>query len=257
MTFHALRGTRSFMQSNKFVSKWLTAVSPLIIGHRGASAYKPENTMASFQLAAEQGADGVEFDVRLSADGQVIVIHDALVDRTTDGHGAIAEMTLAQIREFDAGDGEHLPTLAELFETVGDSLLYNIEIKEYQWRNRGLETAVSALIQQYNLQNQVIISTFSPIALRRAQKAVAGTVPTALCRLLERKYQHYMYHLIDGEADHPKHTMIDEQYMAWAKKRGYRTNTWTVDDTAEAQRLAKLGVHGIITNTPDVIREAL
>lgn len=255
MTFHAERGTRSFMQSNKFTSKWLTAVSPLIIGHRGASAYKPENTMASFQLAVKQGADGVEFDVRLSADGQVIVIHDALVDRTTDGHGTIAEMTLAQIREFDAGDGERIPTLAELFETMGDNLLYNIEIKDYQWRNRGLETAVSALIHQHNLQDQVIISTFSPIALRRAQKAAAGTIPTALCR--REGYTRYMHHFADGEADHPNHTMVDEQYMAWAKKRGYRTNTWTVNDPAEAQRLAKLGVHGIITNTPDIIRKVV
>ena len=245
------------MKTNTVDSKWLTAVSPLLIGHRGASGYRPENTMAAFQLAAEQGADGIEFDVRLSADGQVVIIHDELVDRTTNGHGLVSEMELAQLRTLDAGDGEQIPTLVQLFETMGDSLLYNIEIKEYQWRNKGLETAVFNLIQQYNLQNHVIISTFSPFALRRAQKAVAGTVPTALCRLLEWKYQHHMYHFIDGDADHPKHTMIDEQYMAWAKKRGYRTNTWTVDDPAEAQRLAKLGVHGIITNTPDVIRGAL
>ena len=235
--------------------KWLTAVSPLIIGHRGASGYKPENTMASFQLAAAQNADGIEFDVRLSLDGEVIIIHDALVDRTTDGHGLIAEMSLAQIREFDAGDGERLPTLAELFATMGDSLLYNIEIKEYQWRDRGLETAVSALISQHNLQNRVIISTFSPIALRRAQKAAVGTFPTALCR--REGYTRYMHHFADGEADHPSHTMIDAQYMAWAKKRGYRTNTWTVNDPAEAQRLVALGVHGLITNTPDIIRGAI
>ncbi len=235
--------------------KWLTAVTPLIIGHRGASAYKPENTMAAFQLAAEQGADGIEFDVRLSLDGQVIIIHDALVDRTTNGRGIIAEMPLSQIREFDAGDGERIPTLAELFETMGDNLLYNIEIKEYQWRDRGLETAVSTLIRQHNLQNRVLISTFSPIALRRAQKAANGLFPTALCRL--EGYTRYLHHFADGEADHPRHTMVDKRYMAWAKKRGYRTNVWTVDDPAEAQRLVKLGVHGIITNTPDRIREVL
>lgn len=242
---------------NTVNSKWLTAVSsPLIIGHRGASGYKPENTMAAFQLAAEQGADGIEFDVRLSADGHIVIIHDGLVDRTTNGNGFVSEMSLAQIRALDAGDGERIPTLVELFETMGDSLLYNIEIKEYQWRNKGLETAVFALIQQHNLQDKVIISTFSPIALRRAQKAVGGTIPTALCRE-EVGFQQHLYRLVDGEADHPQHTMIDAQYMAWAKKRGYRTNTWTVNDPAEAQRLAKLGVHGIITNTPDVIREAM
>lgn len=212
--------------------------------------------MAAFQLAAEQGADGIEFDVRLSSDGHIVIIHDLLVDRTTDGHGSISEMPLAQIREFNAGDGERIPTLVELFETMGDSLLYNVEIKEYQWRNKGLETAVTALIHQHNLQDKVIISTFSPIALRRAQKAVNGTIPTALCRF-EAGVQHHLYRLVDGEADHPHHTMIDAQYMAWAKKRGYRTNTWTVNDPAEAQRLAKLGVHGIITNTPDTIREAV
>ncbi len=231
--------------------KWLTAVTPLIIGHRGASAYKPENTMASFRLAAAQQADGIEFGVRRSQDGEVIIIHDALVDRTTDGHGAIAEMTLAQIREFDAGEGEQIPTLDELFATMGDSLLYNIEIKEYQWRDRGLETAVYALINRHSLQNNVLISTFSPIALRRVQKAVAGAVPTALCR--REGYTRYMHHFADGDADHPSHTMIDEKYMAWAKKRGYRVNTWTVDDEDEARRLIKLGVNGLMSNTPDVM----
>lgn len=243
------------MKTNTVNSKWLTAVSPLIIGHRGASGYKPENTMAAFQLAAAQGADGIEFDVHLSSDRQIVIIHDERVDRTTDGHGLIANMSLAQIRELNAGDGERVPTLVELLATMGDSLLYNIEIKAYQWRDKGLETAVFALIQQHNLQDKVILSSFSPIALRRAQKAVSGTIPTALCR--DKGYQQHLYRLADGEADHPHHTMIDAPYMAWAQKRGYRVNTWTVNDSAEAQRLAKLGVHGIITNTPDVIKEAL
>ena len=107
---------------------------PLIYAHRGASALAPENTLAAFLLAQRLGADGIELDVMFTADKQLIVIHDDTVDRTTNGHGKVAEMPLAALRELDAGSyfgeafrGEKLPTLAEVYEALGGKLRINVE----------------------------------------------------------------------------------------------------------------------------------
>jgi glycerophosphoryl diester phosphodiesterase len=235
--------------------RWFGSDGTLIIGHRGASAYAPENTLAAFELAAEQRADGVELDVQLSGDGRLVIIHDFDVSRTTNGQGKVAELTVAELQAFDAGAGQKIPTLDELFELMGPRLLYNIEIKYFGWRDKGVETAVADRITAYHLENHVLVSSFNPLAVRRARRQLPHSVPVALIR--DSGLLKYGYWLADGEADHPHYSMVSEDYMAWAKKRGYQTNVWTVDDPVEAQRLARLGVNGLITNKPDLIRESL
>ncbi|MCP4425873.1 MAG: glycerophosphodiester phosphodiesterase [Chloroflexi bacterium] len=234
---------------------WLTAGKPLIIGHRGASADAPENTLAAFALAAEQGADGIELDVQLSGDGRLIIIHDFDVSRTTDGQGQVSSLTVETLQSFDAGQGQTMPTLDEVFETLGPRLLYNIEIKYFGWRSNGIEAAVADRIESHHLENRVLVSSFNPLAVRRAQRQLSRTVPTALIR--GQGFLKYGYLLADGAADHPHYSLVDEAYMAWAKKRGYRVNVWTVDDLVEARRLVNLGVHGLITNKPEALRESL
>lgn len=235
--------------------RWFGSDRPLIIGHRGASAYAPENTLAAFELAAEQGADGVELDVQLSRDGRLVILHDFDVSRTTNGQGRVAELTVAELQTFDAGKGQKIPTLDDLFEAMGPRLLYNIEIKYFGWRDRGVETAVADRIAAYQLENHVLVSSFNPLAVRRARRQLPQSVPVALIR--DGGLMQYTYFMASGEADHPYHSLVDEAYMAWAKKRGWPTNVWTVDDPVLAQRLARLGVNGLITNKPDIIREAL
>ena len=160
---------------------------PLIIAHRGSSAHAPENTLAAFQLAAEQGADAIELDVDLTRDGHAIIMHDATIDRTTDGSGAVNALTLEEIRRVDAGawksaafKGERVPLLAEVFAAVGQRVLINVEVKSTSLRSNGVEAKVAALVQQHDLFERVIISSFNPFALRRIKQIE----PRLACGLL-------------------------------------------------------------------------
>jgi glycerophosphoryl diester phosphodiesterase len=234
---------------------WHTANTPLVIGHRGASAEAPENTLAAFGLAAEQGADGVELDVRLAADGNVVVIHDDTVDRTTGGQGKVHSLTSQELQALDAGMEQGIPTLDDVFLTFGPSLLFNVELKDFGLSDGGLAVAVADRIAAYHLENQVVVSSFNPLAIRRARRHLSRTTMVAV---IWDSGPRWLRHLAaQTEADHPHYSLVDEAFMAWAREKGYRVHVWTVDEPAEALRLAALGVHGIITNKPRLIREAL
>src|SRR5919108_5142241 len=129
---------------------------PIIFAHRGASAYAPENTMAAFELALTQGTDAIELDVKLSADEQAVVIHDATVDRTTGGRGRVKDLSLAELRSLDAGRffsekyiGEKIPTLEEVFERVGERTFINVELTNYNSRRDRLVETVSTLVKKF------------------------------------------------------------------------------------------------------------
>ena len=231
---------------------WLSADRPLIIGHRGAAADAPENTLAAFTLALAQGADGVELDVQLCADGVPIIIHDTTVDRTCDGTGRVADLSLAELRLLTIDNDHPIPTLDDLFATFGRRTLYNVELKALGRGGDALAAAVARAIAAHGVAEQVLISSFSPFTLRAARRHLPPGVPLALLR--ERRATRAAHALLRAAADHPHHPLIDEALMAWARWRGLRVNAWTVDDPAEARHLLQLGVHGIITNRPGEIR---
>lgn len=238
----------------------------LNIAHRGASAVAPPNTLAAFAKAMELGADGIEFDVHLSADSVPVVIHDFAVDASTNGHGRVADMTLAQLKVLDAGvrfdpsfAGERIPTLEEVLDAAGDHLLLNVELKSTSVRDRGLERTVLAQIEQHGSSDHVLMSSFNPFSLRRARR-IAPHMPLGLLYAPDMPLplrRAWLAPLAPHQARHPQHTMVDARTMAWARKRGYRVNTWTVDEPDEMRRLIALGVDGIITDVPDVLRRVL
>ena len=240
--------------------------TPLIFGHRGASAYAPMNTLPAFELAAVLGADGIELDVHRTRDGHLAIIHDFEVDATTDGEGRVTEKTLAELKALDAGAwfgetfiGTRIPTLDEVFETVGDRLLINVEIKSEDQMTDGVEKAVADCITRHAMHQRVIVSSFNPLALARF-RGVLPDVPIGFLYALDMPIDTRVILndlSLTHEARHPHHTMIDAPYMAWAREVGSRVNTWTVNDPAEAVRLARLGVDAIITDRPDTIREAV
>ncbi len=237
------------------MSPWLTADRPLIIGHRGASADAPENTLAAFALALEQNADGIELDVQLCADGVPVIMHDDTVDRTCNGAGRVADLTLAELKMLTIANEHPIPTLDDLFAAFGRRTLYNVELKALGLSDGGLSEAVARCITAHGVANRVLISSFSPFTVLAARRHVPPVVPVALLR--ERALTRLAHGFVKAEADHPEHVLVDEALMAWARRRDLRVNVWTVDDASEAQRLVRLGVHGIITNQPGFLRAAL
>ncbi len=240
-------------------------MATLNLGHRGASAYAPENTLAAFDLAFEMGADGVELDVTLSKDGVPVVIHDDTVDRTTNGHGLIQQMTLEQIKQLDAGVkfdkycGERIPTLQEVLERVGKRGLVNIELKGTAVRDDGLEAAVARVVEKTCTVDNVLFSSFNPFALNRVAR-VLPNVPRGLLYAddlpiyLRRAWLRPLAH---PTAMHPKYTMITATFVSWARSKGYAINTWTVNEPEDMERLIGLGINAIITNKPDVLGKVL
>ena len=237
------------------MNSWTATETPLIIAHRGASADLPENTLAAFALAAEQGADGIELDVQLTADKRIVIFHDPTLERFTGSKSKVSELTLAELKTVDLGEGQTIPTLDELLEFLGPRLLYNIELKNLSLRDNGLEAAVADRIESFALLDLTLVSSFNPFSVRRARQVFHRSVPIALVRA--RGLRQYTYLLASEQADHPHHSLVDDKYMEWAKKRNYRIHAWTVDEPREARRLAELGVHGIISNKPLVIRSQI
>lgn len=243
----------------------LYPTTPAVIAHRGASAAAPENTLAAFNLAVSLGANAVELDAKLSKDGVPVAMHDPTVDRTTDGRGRVADLTLADLKKLDAGSwkdakyaGERAPTLAEVFESVGSRLWINVELTNYTSRGDGLESAVVALIQKTNLQRRVLLSSFDPFAIynvRRLNPSLPIAQLTASHMPIYLR-EAWLAPFIPHEARHPDGAQLKQKSVAYFKRRGYRVNVWTINDPADMREFVKQGVDGLITDAPDVAREA-
>ncbi len=234
---------------------------PAIWGHRGASFEAPENTLAAFELALRQGADGVELDVQLCATGEVVVLHDESLGRTTGYAALLAETPWSVVRTLDAGvrkaprfAGERIPLLAEVLAAV--PALVNVELKCEQADDRGLTAATLKVIRDAHAEERVLLSSFNPLCVLRA-RSLAPHVARALLFEEEQPWAlrtGLMAPLLGAHALHPQHTLATpERVHRWCR-RGYTVACWTVDDPALATRLHDSGVSGIITNRPDVIR---
>lgn len=252
------------------------SVRPIVLGHRGASHDRPENTLLAFQEAIRQGADGVELDVMLCGSGEVVVVHDDTLARVAGGVSGsdqpVRRTMLAELRRFDVGQGERVPTLAEVFATLGPEVLVNVELKSetlvssYDYLrlpiDDGLARAVTEVLAQagrLRSDGKTLISSFDPFQLLRFAKSAQKQVPLGFLfesgqsTLVKNLYRLPMWTLA---AVHPESKLIDGPLLRQYRRLGLRVNTWTVDDPAEVKALAAHGVSAIITNRPgDVIRQ--
>jgi len=231
---------------------WEELPRPAVIAHRGASAYKPENTLAAFNLAVQQHADAVELDAKLTADGRVVIMHDNSVDRTTNGHGLVREHTWKELSEFysdsPAAD-THIPLLAEVLEAVAPHLMVNIELTNYATPLDNLPEKVAALVQKLGVAERVWVSSFNPIALRR----FAAAMPEIPIGLLLKPHPYFVYALrglVPHRALHPHFSFVTPERVEKWHRSGKRVYVYTVDDAEEMRRLFRMGVDGIFTDDP-------
>jgi glycerophosphoryl diester phosphodiesterase len=232
---------------------------PTIFAHRGACSYSPENTIAAFELAVSQGTDAIELDAKLSADGQVVVIHDQTVDRTTGAHGRVGELALADLRRLDCGSffdaafkGERIPTLDEVFEAVGRLVYINVELTNYASMMDDLPERVAKIVRKHALEERVLFSSFNPLALLRVRRQI----PQAPTGLLAEKgrpgrlARSPLGALLGYQALHPEQTDVTPDLVKWVHRRSRRVHTYTVNLEEDMVRVFNAGVDGIFTDDP-------
>lgn len=238
---------------------------PVIFAHRGASAYAPENTLAAFELAHAQGAAAIEFDVKLSADDRPVILHDRTVDRTTDGSGRVANLTLAALRELDAGSwlsadfrGEKIPTLDEVFETIGRKLFMNVELTNYASPFDALVPTVAAAVRKHGLQERILFSSFFPHNLMRMARLLPEVPRGQL--VLPRSagwWQRIWGRLIPVRTEHYFADDVTRKLVTDVHARGRRLYAWTVNAPDQLRRLKDLGVDGVFSDDPPLALELM
>jgi glycerophosphoryl diester phosphodiesterase len=239
---------------------------PIVFGHRGACAHAPENTIASFKLAVEQGADFVELDAKLSLDGQVMVIHDQTVDRTTNGVGTVNQLTLAQLKELDAGSkfniqfaGEKIPTLDEVFKAVGKEIFVNVELTNYSSKRDDLIPKVAEVVKANQMEDRVLFSSFLPGNLKRIHSLIPQAPVAILClEGFAGIFSHSIFCLgISPKVVHPYLTDATKEMVKREHKRGRRVHVWTVNEEKDLREMINNGVDGIFTDDPLKARKLL
>lgn len=230
-----------------------------IFGHRGASGYAPENTLASFQLAADQGADGVELDVQMTKDGEIVVIHDETVDRTTTGSGLVKDLTLKQIRTLNASSGsvdypdEKVPTLDEVFDLLAPTtLIVNVELKDGRVLYPGMAERLLKMIDERNWEYRVTISSFNHISLAQIRALGSLVYTGVLFQDILFEPWHYA-HQMWATALHPHYLYVDgvPDLVDSSHASLLEVNVWTVNEVADIDRMLARDVDAIITNYPD------
>jgi glycerophosphoryl diester phosphodiesterase len=225
----------------------------LKIGHRGAMGYAPENTLGSFAKALELGVDGIELDVHVCKSGEVVVIHDERIDRTTNGKGLVKEMTLQELKGLDAGKGERILTLQEVLDFVDRRAFIDIELKA-----EGISDSVAHIMRKYIQERGwknggFMISSFDHHELKRCHD-VLPDIPFG--PILAAKPLDYarMAQDMKAEAIMPFFEFLDKNFVQDAHQRGLKVITWTVNRLDDIKKVLDMGVDGIISNFPDRLR---
>jgi glycerophosphoryl diester phosphodiesterase len=252
---------------------------PVNLAHRGASTLAPENTIEAFRLAVETGAGGLELDVHMTRDGHIVVIHDATVDRTTNGSGAVSEMTFDELRRFDAGHnfspdggptrpyrgrGVRVPTLGEVLEEF-PAVAVNIDIKA---GTPGIEETVFRVLREADALRRVLVVSTPHAIVKRFRKISSGHISTGasrweigvfyiLSRLRLERLVRPAYDAVQVPLRHRGIRVVTPRFVRAAHARGVRVDAWTINQADEMRRLLALGVDLIMTDRPGTLAEVL
>ncbi|MBW4081490.1 glycerophosphodiester phosphodiesterase [Paenibacillus sp. S150] len=232
--------------------------------HRGASAVCPENTMAAFRKSLELGATGIETDVQMTRDGELVLIHDEALNRTTDGSGYVKDHALSEVLEVDAGAwfgagfaGERIPVLEELLDLLqGRDTILNIELKNGMYLYPGMEEKVIAAVRAYGMSERIVLSSFNHYSLAYC-KSLAPEIRTGIL-YGEGLYRPWDYAAsLRADALHAYHYAVLPEFVSEAAEHGIVYHPWTVNEPERMKSLIEAGVAGIITDYPDVLAALL
>ncbi len=239
---------------------------PIIIAHRGASMHAPENTMSAFQLALDQDADFIEFDVQLSSDNSVVVIHDTTLDRTTNGSGWVKDHSLSVLKTLNAGHAygppfleEKIPTLDEVLEKFGSSTFYNIELKNSATPFDNLPAMVAPIIENSGLFDQVLISAFNPAALYKTEKFLPGIKKGLLLynSLSVELFRRFSIFPFRYQTAHLSFSSLNAKRIKSLQSKGKLVFSYTLNHPLDIHAALDLGIDGFFTDDPALARQTL
>ena len=229
-----------------------------IFAHRGSKKTHPENTMIAFIEAERVGADGIEFDVQLSSDGEIVVIHDETLDRTTTMTGYVKNYKADELKQADAGlffseqfSGERIPFLSEVFQWAKENqLIMNIELKTDRFAYEGIEQKVISLIREFHFEDRTILSSFNHRSLEIAKEMAPEIERALLFKELPNDIESILAQ--KGESGfHPKRKTVTKKLVKSAHKLGYKVRPWIANKRKNILLLADLGVDALITDCPE------
>ncbi len=241
-----------------------SAMRSRILGHRGTSADRPENTLEAFVEAAAQGADGTELDVMVCGSGELIVCHDEWLDRLAGEHREVIRTPWNELRRIDVGSKlgfrpAHIPLLAEVIDTMPKDFVFNVELKCITVDDYGLSEKTAELVLSMRAERRIFFSSFNPLCLLRLARRFPQ-LPRGFLIDPDRPWTPQAWFWLPLTAStsvHPHWTACTpERISAW-HRRSLEVVAWTVDDELEARRLQSLGVDWLITNTPAKLRSAI
>lgn len=228
-------------------------MNPILkIGHRGAKGHQPENTLISFQKAIDLKVDGIELDVHLSSDEEIMVIHDETIDRVTNGKGLVNTLSLPELKGFLIENEHHIPTLTEVFDLVNQQCLVNIEIK-----GKGMTKPVVQLIESYVEEknwkhDQFLVSSFDWIALLDIH-LLNPEIPLGVLTEYDLELAFAFAKFIDAKSIHAHYHLLSKKMTMQMQEEGFQVFAWTVNEPEDIQKIKSFNVNGIISDFPDRI----
>lgn len=223
----------------------------MIVGHRGAAGYEPENTLLSFKKAIDIGVDWIEFDLHRSADGHLVVIHDPTVDRTTNGQGKVSEMTLDELKRLDAGKGQQIPTFQEVIDLARGRVKMIPEIKQ-----EGIEMELLDVIDRNGVVNDCMVSSFITHAIRLCKKFHPTLQTAAIFSHLPIDLQAMSLDVM-ADALFLRKDIVSQALVEECHKNGFTVNIWNEDKPEEIRKYAEMGPDFMSSNYPDRLKQVV
>lgn len=226
---------------------------PIVFAHRGANSFAPENSISAFAKAIDMGCDGIELDVRLCTSGEVVVFHDRSTARMTGHRGSIQKMTFSEIKQLILGNIdstiEKIPTLDQILELARKKVLINIDIKKDPFSKNRLEEKIIEILKRHGLKDNIILSSFNPFVLKK----IAGLYPGLHSGFIFRNRSSMMF--LNGQpvqSLHARYRILDKNYIYNLTQRAGEIYAWTIDEAKGMLEQIQIGIHGIISNKPEI-----